>query len=262
MRNAHITIFSVFLVLVTSNLVFAAVGPSYSTPYAYPTPADKCVDVVCEQVSKFCPDGFLALCAPTCDSNTGKCGICVLDCSGHETPSSDTNLKCSELRTARERIKCRINLPFETELNYLPEECRELAGLQRARCVTNYQTVQRCFEFENDVAKVDCAKKNLVLTIVAEEKSKCANNTTCIDELKGKVFDLVKFRIYNLEYKAQELKEKGVSEELILDFITAAEQKKVEFNNAQTIAEKKQIVQDVIKLWKDFVKKGKEQVRK
>ena len=263
MKNSYLLAASIAMILILSYVAFAAVGPGggYSTPYSYPTPPSKCADVVCQPVSKVCPDGFIDACSPSCDSSTGDCGTCTPSCTGHEKPRPEANLKCSELKTARERIKCRVNLPEENELNYLPEECRELTGIFKARCVTTYQTVQQCFALENDAARVACAKKNLVLSRVADDKIGCANNTTCTEELKTKVFDLVKFRIYNLEYKAQELKEKGVDEGLVLDFITAVEQKKVEFNNAQTIAGKKQIVRDVISLWTEFVQKAKEQVK-
>lgn len=246
------------ILLFLISIGFAAIGPSGgSSP-----PPDKCGGVVCQQVSKVCNDGFIDTCAPSCNSATGVCGACTPQCKGHEKESPEAKLKCSELGTSRERLKCRINLPYENELNYLPEECRGLIGIDRARCVTTYQTVHQCFQLQNDVARVACAKKNLVLVSITEEKGKCAGNSTCIQELQTKVFDSVKFRIYNLEQKAQELKEKGVDENLVLDFITSAEQKKAEFNNAKAIAEKKQVVNDVIKLWLDFVKKAKEQLRK
>ncbi len=263
MKKPYSSTTMIITILLLSHVVLAAVGPSggYSTPYSYPTPPNKCADVVCQQVSKACPDGFIDACSPSCDSSTGDCGTCTPSCTGHDKPRPETNLKCSELKTARERSKCRVNLPEENELNYLPEECRELTGISKARCVTTYQTVQQCFTLENDVARVSCAKKNLVLSRVADEKIKCANNSTCTEELKVKVFDLVKFRIYNLEYKAQELREKGVDESLVLDFITSAEEKKVEFNNAQTLEEKKQVVRDVIQLWTEFIKKAMEQVK-
>jgi len=280
MRVTYLPIALIATILLLSYVSYAAVGPpppsggngggssgstGSSGGSSIPSPSvageDKCKNVVCEEISSVCADGFVAICKPSCNATTGACGECAPDCTGHEKAKAEANLKCSQLGTVRERIKCRVNLPEENELNYLPEECRALTGLSTARCVTNYQTVQRCFQLENDVARVSCAKKNLVLGRVAEEKSKCTN-TACLEELRTKVFDVVKFRIYNLEYKAQELKEKGVDENLILNFITSAEQKKIDFNNAQTIAEKKQIVRDVISLWKDFVSKAKEQVKR
>ena len=257
MNKSYLLLSTSAVFLVLSYIVFAMVGPSGgSSP-----PPDKCGGVVCQEVSKVCNDGFIDKCSPACNSASGICGICTPDCKGHEGPNIEAKFKCGELTSSRERIKCRINLPYENELNYLPEECRGLTGIYKAGCVTTYQIVHHCFFLKNDVARVECAKKELVLSSIAEEKGKCAGNSTCIQELQTKVFDLVKFRIYNLEQKAQELKEKGVDENLVLDFITSAEAKKMEFNNAQTIAEKKQVVNGVIKLWLDFVSQAKKQVK-
>lgn len=169
------------------------------------------------------------------------------------TPAPTPALKCSDLTIQRDRIRCRINLPEENELNYLPEECR--ARADKDACLATYQTVRSCFNLEA-LQRVACAKKVLSLADIAEEKAKC-KDAACLDNLRGKVFDLVKFRIYNLEYKAQEMK--GAGEYLVVDFIAAAEQKKIEFNSA-SLEQKKNIVKDVITLWQDFVSKA--QVKK
>lgn len=142
----------------------------------------------------------------------------------------------------------------------MPEECRTV---KTQACLTTYKAVQPCFyTSEKDAERAACAKQKLDLDPIATEKGRCGANETCLENLRSKVFDLVKFRMYNLEYKAQELEHKGVSEDLIVGFIAAAEQKKIEFNEAQTIVDKKSIVQDVIKLWEDFVSKAKQQVRR
>lgn len=76
------------------------------------------------------------------------------------------------------------------------------------------------------------------------------------------MFTLIKFRFYNLEYKAQEIMEKyNISESLVVDFISSIETKKQEFNNASSIEEKKQIIKDVSNLWRQFIDQVKSEIR-
>jgi len=68
---------------------------------------DKCVEVVCEDNSLNCPDGFTATCENTCTD--GLCSQCEPDCSGHEaikiifmqvyydTPGTESNEEWVEL---------------------------------------------------------------------------------------------------------------------------------------------------------------------
>ncbi len=72
---------------------------------------------------------------------------------------------------------------------------------------------------------------------------------------------MIKFRFYDLEERAEEMEELGVSEELISEFVTNLEMKKQEFNNAKTKEERKQIILDVRKLWQDFIKDAKGQIK-
>jgi len=83
-----------------------------------------------------------------------------------------------------------------------------------------------------------------------------------LNELKEKVFTLIKFRFYNLEYKAQEIMKKyNISESIVVNFISSIENKKQEFNSADSIEEKKQIVRDVMNLWKQFIDQIKSEIR-
>jgi predicted DNA-binding protein YlxM (UPF0122 family) len=164
----------------------------------------------------------------------------------------------------RERIACRIKLKQENELNYLPEECRVLTGLERAKCINNYKNTIICFNKESDAERVNCARRAIGLQIatIRQAKLDCKGNQTCLNELKEKVFTLIKFRFYNLEYKAQEIMEKyNISESLVIDFISSIETKKQEFNNASSIEDKKQIIKDVSNLWRQFIDQAKSEIR-
>jgi predicted DNA-binding protein YlxM (UPF0122 family) len=267
-----ISVFFLFIVLFTfvSTSVLAAYGPR-----PFPPP---CMPATCQSLGKQCgtwPDG----CGGTL--NCGSCpsgytcnpnGQCIQVSPPSQQPQQQTtkpiigeeNLKCSDLPTMRERIACRIKLKQENELNYLPEECRVLTGLERAKCINNYKTTILCFNKESDAERVNCARRAIGLQIatIQQAREDCKGNQTCLNELKEKVFTLIKFRFYNLEYKAQEIMEKyNISESLVVDFISSIETKKQEFNNASSIEDKKQIIKDVSNLWRQFIYQVKSEIR-
>lgn len=178
-------------------------------------------------------------------------------------------LKCGNLVSREERVRCRFNLENEeyareNELSYLPEECRDLTGERKNNCISLYKKTQRCWKFSVGDARIKCVKENLGLVRShREEKIECRKidgeeRGKCISNLREKAFDLVKFRFYDLEERAEKLKDKGVaSEDDVVKLVAALEEKKIEFNNASTISEKKKIILDVRQIWKDFVLKIK-----
>jgi hypothetical protein len=264
------------LVLVSAG-VLAAFGPTPSPP----SPA--CRPATCESLGKQCgiwPDGCggtlnCGTCPSgySCDPN-GRC-IKVSQPSPQQPQQqiqqptakpiiSEQDLKCSDLPTMKERIACRIKLTTENELNYLPEECRVLTGLERAKCINNYKNTIICFNKESDEERVNCARRAIGLQVatIQQARDECKGNQTCLNELKEKVFTLVKFRFYNLEYKAQEIMKKyKINESTVVDFIASIENKKQEFNSADSIEKKKQIVLEVISLWKQFIQKVKSEIK-
>jgi predicted DNA-binding protein YlxM (UPF0122 family) len=263
-------LFIVFFTLVSTS-VLAIYGPTPSRP--------SCTPATCQSLGKQCgtwPDG----CGGTI--NCGSCqsgytcnpdGQCIqVSPPTQQQPQQESTkpiigedgFRCSDLPTMRERIACRIKLKQENELNYLPEECRVLTGLERAKCINNYKNTIICFNKESDEERVNCARRAIGLQIatIQQAREDCKGNQTCLNELKEKVFTLIKFRFYNLEYKAQEIMEKyNISESLVVDFISSIETKKQEFNNARSIEEKKQIIKDVIILWRQFIDQVKSEIR-
>lgn len=208
---------------------------------------------------------------------TRKCKL-TLDCLNVETPMPTENapcqyvskllenLKCQSQPSIKERVKCRIELPEqaekEAELNYLPEECKSFVAIgKRESCVKRYINFQKCFtKDKNDKQKVTCAKSVINLGDIKSELTSCnakADNekTKCHEELTSKVDSIVKFRIYNLEEKAEELLADGRAEkDAVIEFVANIEEKKQAYNDAKTIAEKKRIILDVQKQWHEFVK--------
>lgn len=184
--------------------------------------------------------------------------------AGEVSSEEAAKYKCSSIDTMRERVKCRLQLKEENEYDYLPEECRALVNESRGSCVSNYHKSQQCWVSLNDSERFDCAKKAFGFAgTVASQKSQCegltgTNRSGCILQLRDRVDAVVKFRIYNLEDKAQRLMENGLVDlETVTAFVTALEQQKQNYNNAKTTADKKAVVMGVQKLWQDFITKVK-----
>ncbi len=180
-------------------------------------------------------------------------------------PTVKDKFKCSELQTRKARLKCRINLPEENEYDYLPEECRALSGSARGNCTANYQKAQKCWQFDRDERRFECARNEFALKNIANERAECealgTNKSICMRQLREKVDLLVKFRIYNLEDKAGRLKNKGVSEDRVVDLIAALEDKKLAYNAAGTKDGKKKVLKEVRELWRVFVEEAKMQIK-
>lgn len=181
---------------------------------------------------------------------------------GKVTPEEGAKFKCSQLETMRDRIKCRLQLSEENEYDYLPEECRSFVNESRENCVANYKKSQNCWVSDKDSDRFKCAASAFGLVgTVAEQKAQCngktgQNRSTCILELTNRVDAVVKFRIYNLENKAQHLMEKGLADmDTVTAFVDAMEQQKQNYNNAKTTAEKKEVIKGVRKLWREFIAK-------
>ena len=165
----------------------------------------------------------------------------------------EANLSCSDFSTMRERVNCRITLPGDVALlRYLPEECRELNGSARGLCIKDYKWQQGCRHLEKDPAREKCYRDQINLTSdIRGEKLACGDNSSCVSNLRERVFGYVKFRIYNIEEKAEELLERGLlTEDKAVDFITFLEAQKIEFNKDDSVQSKKSVIRTVQSEWK------------
>ena len=184
----------------------------------------------------------------------------------------ESKAKCLGPSSVVERVKCRLRLTDEelaetepdgsTEIYFLPEECRPLGGEARGQCVSAYARVQACWRFEGETRE-ECLRKRVGLpekSSVRDEKIKCLGDA-CREELRQRVYSLVKFRLYSLEDKASKLLRKGVSEDTVAQFISEMEQKKAEFNAATSLEARKKVLQGAARLWNDFKLEAYKQVR-
>ena len=228
---------------------------------------------------------------PSCSQDTWECSewsVCnidslssrtcemTFDCSETETPKPSESedckyvsqmvkkLKCGNLISMKERVTCRLSLTSteqqeELAVQYLPEECRAFSSdTEKERCIGQYNKVQSCWQIPPGDDRIDCVKQKLDMRELRLEKAQCENKSSnekanCLHALKEKSYAVIKFRLYDLEERAEMFLEKGADNNLVTNFIANIEGKKVEFNNAETTAERKQILLDTKSLWKQFI---------
>lgn len=215
----------------------------------------------------------------SCDSYGREKRTCKLslDCPNAETPPPAETRPCQKIQcgnkpTLRERISCRLNLAppgaaRELELQYLPEACRVKTGEKQKDCIKLYKSFQPCWSIKEGGERFSCARNVLKLgPVLSEEIKTCqektgADQAACKSQLKERVLYLISFRFYDLETRAEELGNRGADLQAIADFETTVELKKQEFDKAQTNAERRQIILDVRKAWKEFINQVKDQVK-
>ena len=188
-----------------------------------------------------------------------------------EEDEEEDEIKCAELKTIKERVSCRLEQEKEEQeeelqLYYLPEECVALSGASRGICIARYKSVQTCWKFPVGEDRVSCVKRTIRLGNLQEEKEKCnkligESKSVCAREIKNKNYDLIKWRFYDLEERAEDFMMRGLADkESVVDFIVKTEENKVKFNEADSKEERKNIILDVRNDWKDLVRKIRENV--
>lgn len=167
----------------------------------------------------------------------------------------------------RERISCRLNLneaglQRELELEYLPEECRSFTEIEkRQSCIQLYKGFLPCWKQDSLRQRIDCAASVVGLSgTVSEEVSQCGGQLSCVEKVRGKVYSMIKFRLYDLSERAEELMEHGADVEAVTDLVNAMETLKQKLNTARTKQERKKIILDAREAWRMFVMRIKDQL--
>src|SRR3989344_1444178 len=192
----------------------------------------------------------------TCKTCQKDCGSCPADLINITPPAFETNVEkkeeCGGFNSMRERITCRLQLP-ETSgpLPYTPEECRAAFGDEKQNCIKRYDLVQPCWDYNLDSERVGCARKLLNAENITGQLSFCKTND-CRNYIAEKIFTIAKFKMYNLEEKAERWLGKNRSR--IIDFNIFIESKKLDFNKAKNISEKKFILREVQAEWQNLLK--------
>ena len=225
-------------------------------------------------------------CTPRCTEDKHRCTdwgpcdpvgqqkrTCTLteDCPGVTTAKPQEarvcpQLQCGNLPTLRERVKCRINLTpqgmaRELQIQYLPEECRALPKNLQQRCINLYKSYLPCWERPQGEPRALCARIILGMTgDIPATRRACADKPpqereACLQDVRGKVYNIIKFRIYDLEERAEDLAEDGkVPFDAAAEFVVFIQETKQKFNNAKSKQERRQLILDVRARWQKFVR--------
>lgn len=198
------------------------------------------------------------------------------DCVYVDTPQPENIRRCQELQcgnkaTLRERIQCRLSLTpagltRELEIQYLPEECRTLTEGRQA-CIAKYRAWQPCWQETVGTARNGCAMRILSIgsgvvdaVRLCQQKEPGTERASCMQKVRESAYDMIKFRFYDLEERAEGLAEEGKADvSIVADFVNLIETKKQEFNRATTKQQRRQIILDVRRGWIEFMQKVKQQ---
>lgn len=178
-------------------------------------------------------------------------------------PNKNSNLKCGDLNSLKERVACRLDLgseeqQYENALLFFPEECRALEKIKQDKCIAVYASVQTCWRFEGD-ERISCVREKMNLKSLAQEHSICQLLTgearaNCVKDYQERAFSVIKFRLYELEERAEEMLANGeASEEQVIDIVAKLEQAKVEFNTATTFDQRRAIILEARAEWINFL---------
>lgn len=250
---------AIFLVLFTIiPLAFAKGGGGGVSP-----PVEKCAEDTwtCGEWNNCGKDG----------TQTRSCQL-TRDCPSVETPKPEEkascvyvsktlkSLQCYNQATLQERVQCRLGLSKsqlrkELAIDYLPEECRTVStDADKEDCVLLYGKSQPCWDLANTKERMGCIKNMLNLTDIQQQKHACGTNNGCLRNIQKNVYALIKFSFYELEERAEALyEEKIIDQEKTASIVAQLEEQKIAFNNAKSKEERKQVIQDTKKIWKDFV---------
>lgn len=172
------------------------------------------------------------------------------------------NVVCNNLKDPNERIKCRLSkaegdLKKET---FLPEECRNLSGSKKIGCIKLYKEFYKCFEKKLDLD--NCALKTVGLSgsnpsvWIKECQGKFKTPVTkCMEDVKNKFLNYLKFYLYHLSYKVEKIKELNRDKiDDIVNFIGVIETSKQNLNKASE-KEINEIIDRIEIKWNELIKK-------
>jgi hypothetical protein len=171
------------------------------------------------------------------------------------------DLKCGGYLDIEDRVRCRLRLRKEQANeyeNFFPEECKTREN--QDECLKCYQDVQVCWDFPRGKERIDCVKRSMGLGDIEYEKEKCDSKNGeekehCYHKLKHDGYNLIKFRLYDLEEEAEHFMEEGkLSEDQVVSFVVQMEKNKAFFNQAKSKEERKLIILKSRKGWIDLMK--------
>ncbi len=237
------------------------------TPPAAPAPAPTTTTAPATNCTA---DTFKCTDFAACDKDGVEHRTCqkTVDCASAATPEPAlvqpcSKLQCGDLATTKERVTCRLGLSAaglkrELEIKYLPEECQAIvAGANRDACIARYQSFKPCWQIAAGAGRFACAAQVLQLpTSLKAEADRCktfdgSERSKCESTLRDKGFAMIKFRMYDLEKRAEVfLANDRITIDQAATFIAGVYQQKAAFNTATTFEGRKAALVATQELWK------------
>jgi len=219
---------------------------------------------------------------PTAVAATGAVPTLYGD-SGSSSGAAEAELEtdCEREDDMGARVRCRVKetvkvrgvevrganaSQISTSATSVREACGELQGTRQVACMARYRVIEKCPFLPTMRASDVCVRNQLRITEnVRERVRECddddSNASACRAGIADDVDTLVISRFEVLKERALRLQEKGAGDELVATFIANVELKVVEYESAQTVDGKKQVVRDVARLWREFVKSAVQEIR-
>ncbi|HTM67991.1 MAG TPA: hypothetical protein VL426_01710 [Candidatus Binatia bacterium] len=214
-----------------------------------------------------------------CDARGAQHRDCrmTIDCADVQTVKPVADRLCPTLQcdqpALRDRIACRLRLEpagiaREDAIRYLPEVCRSVTGLAaQDACVAQQRSLLPCWAKPKFDDRINCAKEVLDLAGILKDKVVACKEMdepakdVCLVELRKKVYDLVQFRLSDVEQRALGLRNAGAPFDVAVDLAAAVEEQKVAFRDAKDDDARVNAVKAVRAAWQKFLTGAKPYLR-
>jgi hypothetical protein len=134
---------------------------------------------------------------------------------------------------------------------------------EREECITRYKAFTPCWSIPAGEERFACARNILALKpTVAQSLAACLDNgaDACKRSVREKVLYMVKFRMYDLNQRAEELANRGADLGAVAALETTIETEKQKFDLATSTGALEQSISSVKTAWRQFVEQVKNQV--
>ena len=237
------------------------VGMTAAIVYAVEQGEEGCTEDIyeCTEWSACSPEGSQTRTCElisTCPDADNDIPLELMDCSYESTLSE--SLECQDQGTLRQRVECRLNLDKSPaqglNIAFMPEECAALFDATgKDACIMKYSDIQNCWN-TNSANTDTCLRQHFNLNNVAQRKTQCNNDATCLYTLSSEVDDLAKLRIHELEFRAETMLNKRlIGMDDAVDIIFYMEQQKLAFQNSPSSDDKVRILSSVKNKWENFI---------
>lgn len=175
---------------------------------------------------------------------------------------------CGMKSSAKERIECRLSADAETlileqQVAYNPEGCRRGSEAWQEECQERYRAVGPCWNnedfqgnFYDGKRVISCLKEKLALpeTLQPIETYCEGKAASCEQDYRMKVHHLIVARFYDAEQRVEDLyAHNRINFKTTTEFITMISQAKIDFYDANTKADRLEVIDRVSQEWNSLI---------